>query len=59
MKTPPGQMSGPAWKAVPSVEAVDAQERGGGGGGGGGARSPGYCIVWMGAQHPEAPLGYQ
>ena len=35
MKTPPGQMSGPAWKAVPSVEAVDAQDRGGGGGGGG------------------------
>ena len=34
MKTPQGQMSGPAWKAVPSVEAVDAQEWGGGGGGG-------------------------
>ena len=32
-------------------------KRGGGGGGGGGAEvSPGYCIVWMGAQHPEAPL---
>ena len=28
MKTPPGQMFGPAWKAVPSVVVVDAQERG-------------------------------
>ena len=56
MKTPPGQMSGPAWKAGLSVEAVDVQEKGGGGGGG---KVPhGYCIVWMGAQHPEAPLGY-
>ena len=50
MKTPPGQMSRPAWKAVPSV---DAQEMGGG------EVPPGYCIVWIGAQHPEAPLGYQ
>ena len=38
VKTPLGQMSGPAWKEVPSVEAVDAQERGG-------EVSPGYCIV--------------
>ena len=52
VKTPPGQMSGPAWKAVPSVESVDAHERGG-------EVPPGYCIVWMGAHHPEAPLGYQ
>ena len=29
MKTPPSQMSGLAWKEVPSVEAVDAQKRGG------------------------------
>ena len=59
MKTPPGQMSGPVWKAVPSVEAVDAHERGGGGGGGGGEVPPKYCIFWMGAQNPEAPLRYQ
>ena len=55
MKTPSGQMSRPAWKAVPFVVAVDAQERGGGGGGGwgggggGGEVPPGYSIVWMGA----------
>ena len=52
VKTPPGQMFGAAWKAMPSVEAVDAQKRGG-------EVPPGYCIIWMGAQHPEAPLGYQ
>ena len=33
--------------------------REGGGGGGGGEVPPGYCIFWMGAQHPKAPLGYQ
>ena len=34
------------------MEAVDAQERGV-------EVPPGYCIAWMGAQHPVAPLGYQ
>ena len=52
MKTPPGQMSGLAWKARPSVEAVDAQERGG-------EVPPGYGIIWMGAKHPKTPLEYQ
>ena len=52
VKTPLGQMSGLAWKAVPSVEAVDAQKRGG-------EVPPGYCIIWMRAQHPEVPLRYQ
>ena len=51
MKTPLGQMSEPAWKAVPSVVAVDAHEMGG-------EVPPGYGIVWMGSQHPKAPLGY-
>ena len=51
MKTPLGQMSGSAWKAVASVVAVDAQERGR-------EVPPGYGIVWMGAQHPETPLEY-
>ena len=51
MKTPLGQMSGSGWKAVPSMVAVDAQERGrggGGGGGGGGKSHPGMVSLGWG-----------
>ena len=51
VKTPPGQMSELSWKVRPSVEIVDAQERGD-------EVPPRYVIICMGAQHPETPLGY-
>ena len=50
MKTPPSEMSGPAWKAGPSVVVLDAHKRGG-------EVPPGCGIAWMGAQHLETPPG--
>ena len=48
-KTPPGMMSGPAWKAGPSCIVSDALEKG--------LEVPHWSdIAWMGAPEPEPPL---
>ena len=48
-KTPPGLMSGPAWRAGPSCIVSDVLEKGP-------EVLPWSDIVWKGAQKPEPPL---
>ena len=48
-KTPPGLMSGPAWRARPSCVVSNALEKG--------LKVPPWSdIAWMGAQESEPPL---
>ena len=48
LKTPPGLMSGPSWKAGPSYVTSDVLEKGP-------EVPPWSDITGMGAQKPEAP----
>ena len=51
-KTPPGLMSGPAWRAGPSSTVSDALGKGR-------EAPPGSDIIGMGAQKPNPPLVQQ